>query len=488
MVSRFLREPFLKPKDLLLLLLLTFAALLVHGYHPWAEDAEIYVPGIETILHPELFPFNARFFEAHAHATLFPYVIAESVRISRLHLEAALFVWQVISVFLLLLACWQLSGACFTDPKVRWAGVVLVAALLTMPVAGTALYIMDQYLNPRNLSACAAIFAIANALDQKYVQAALFLIFAGAIHPLMSVFAFSLCILLLLMRKTSSGFFAALMPFGISFEAPTKAYHQVALTRSYFYVTRWHWYEWLGVIGPMALLWWFSRLAKARQWRNVGLLCRALLVYQAIYLASALMLSIPARFEALARLQPMRSLYLLYLVMLLLSGGVLAEFVLKNHIWRWVALFVPLCAVMFITQRTLFPADAHIEWPGAGSKNQWVQAFSWIRDNTPVNAVFALDPEYMEIPGEDEQGFRAIARRSRTADAVKDSGAVSMFPEMADEWWRQLQAQSGWRNFDQAQFRRLQAEYGVTWLVLQQPGIAGLDCPYHNQAVLVCHF
>ena len=363
-----------------------------------------------------------------------------------------------------------------------------MAALLTMPVAGTSLYIMDQYLNPRNLSGFAAIFAIANVLDQKYVQAALFLIFAGAIHPLMSFFALSLCILLLLMRKTFLGFFAALLPFGISFEAPTRAYHQVALTRSYFYVTRWHWYEWLGVIGPLALLWWFSRLAKGRQWRNVELLCRALLVYQSIYLLVALVFSVPARCEALARLQPMRSLYLLYIIMLLLAGGVLAEFILKNRIWRWLALFVPLCAVMFVTQRMLFPTDAHIEWPGAGSRNQWVEAFFWIRDNTPVNAIFALDPYYMEIPGEDEQGFRVIARRSRTADAVKDSGAVSMFPEMADEWWRQVQAQSGWRNLDPAQFQRLQAEYGVTWIVLQQPGIGGLECPYHNQVVLVCRF
>jgi len=260
----------------------------------------------------------------------------------------------------------------------------------------------------------------------------------------------------------------------------------VALTRPYFYVTHWHWYEWLGVIGPMALLWWFGRVARSKQWKNADLLCRALLIYQSIYLAVALLLSIPARFEALARLQPMRSLHLLYIIMLLLAGGVLGEFVLKNSVRRWLALFVPLCAVMFIAQGMLFPADAHIEWPGARSKNQWVEAFLWIRGNTPVDAVFALDPYYMEVAGEDEQGFRAIARRSSTADAVKDSGAVSMFPAMADEWWRQVQAQAGWRNFDQAQFQRLQAEYGVTWVVLQQPGPPGLDCPYHNQAVLVC--
>ena len=62
----------MKRKEFVGLLLLTLGALLIHGYHPWVEDAEIYVPGIEKILHPELFPFNAQFFESHAHSTLFP--------------------------------------------------------------------------------------------------------------------------------------------------------------------------------------------------------------------------------------------------------------------------------------------------------------------------------------------------------------------------------------------------------------------------------
>ena len=45
-----------KYKTLAILLLLTAGTLLVHGYHPYAEDAEIYLPGVEKILHPGLFP------------------------------------------------------------------------------------------------------------------------------------------------------------------------------------------------------------------------------------------------------------------------------------------------------------------------------------------------------------------------------------------------------------------------------------------------
>jgi hypothetical protein len=476
----------LKLKDFFLLSILTFGALLVHGYHPWAEDAGIYLPGVEKLLHPDLFPFNAQFFESHAHLTFFPNLMAALVRVSHLPLEVVLFVVQLISIFLFLLACWQLMCRCFPGENARWAGVTMMAALLTLPVAGTALYVIDQYVNPRNLVACAAIFAIVKVIDEKYFQAVLFLLFAAAIHPLMPVFAFSLCVVVLCIKEFGRTSLAGLLPFGIMLEPSSPAYHQAALSHPYHYFLQWHWYELLGAVAPIPILWWFSRIARSRQLRNLDLLCRALIVYELVYLPTGVILSSSARFETVARLQPMRSLYLLYVLFFLFAGGLLGEYVLKNRVWRWVALFVPLCAGMFWAQLVLFPASAHIEWPGTAARNPWVQAFEWIRTNTPADAIFALDPFYMEIPGEDENGFSAIAQRSMLADAVKDSGAVSMFPSIADEWLAQVQAQSNWKTFQASDFQRLQAKYGINWVVLQQPGIAGLDCPYRNAAVVVC--
>jgi hypothetical protein len=478
----------LKRREFFLLLLLTVGALLVHGYHPWAEDAEIYLPGVEKLLHPELFPFNAEFFQSHAHLTFFPNLIAASLRITHLPLDVALFLWQLLSIFLFLLACWKLTAKCSTNTTARWAGVALVAALLTLPVSGTALYIMDQYINPRNLVAFAAIWAVVKVLDKEYLQAGLFLVFAALIHPLMSVFVFSYCVLLVLMEKTHlrTAGFAWLLPFGLSFAPSSTAYHQVALSHPYHYLTNWEWYQWVGVVAPLAILWFFAHLARAQRLRETHLMCRALILYQVIYVAMALALAIPARFESLARLQAMRSLYLMYVLLFLFGGVLLGEYLLKNHIWRWLLLFVPLCGGMFFAQRELFPASAHIEWPGATPKNPWVQAFLWIRQNTPTDAIFALDPSHMDVPGEDENGFRAIAERSMLADAVKDSGAVSMFPALAEEWWEQVQVQKDWKKFQAQDFRRLQARYHVNWVVLQQPGVSGFECPYQNRAVLVC--
>jgi hypothetical protein len=167
-------------------------------------------------------------------------------------------------------------------------------------------------------------------------------------------------------------------------------------------------------------------------------------------------------------------------------GGFVAQYILKDHVWRWSLLLLPVCAGMFVAQRQLFPSTAHIEWPWAAPKNQWEQAFLWIRQNTPIDARFAIDPSYMEAPGEDRIGFRAMAERSRLADANKDSGAVAMFPPLAEEWWEQLQAQKNWQHFTRADFLRLQEKYRVSWVVLQVDAKAGWHCPYKNSAIAVC--
>jgi hypothetical protein len=109
-----------------------------------------------------------------------------------------------------------------------------------------------------------------------------------------------------------------------------------------------------------------------------------------------------------------------------------------------------------------------------------------VEQNTPVDAVFALDPNYSQIPGEDIQGFRAIAQRSMIADAGKDSGAVSMFPPMAEEWYREVQARGDWKHFERSDFARLQSEYGISWIVVSKGQALGMNCPYQNQAVTVC--
>jgi len=480
-----------KRREITFLLLLTFAALLIHGYHPAAEDNEIYLPGITKILHPSSYPFGQNFFEAQDRLTLFPRLVVWSVWVTHLRLDWALFLWHLASIFLLLLACWRISSKCFSTPEGRWCSVALVAALLTLPVAGTALYILDQYANPRSISLFAVLFAVDAAIEKRYLRTALWLILTAAIHPLMVVFGLVFIALLIPARKAMSAAtarWAALFFIGFPFRRPSAAYWECLQHRRNFFLLRWHWYEWLGILGPLALLWWFSRVAKRKRCPVFETLSRALFFLEVLCLAGGLLITIVPALRILAAYQPMRGLQLVYVFLMILGGGLLGESLLKNKPLRWLLLFVPMCAGMCFAQFQLFPGGQHVEWPGAPPKNPWVQAFAWIRANTPESAIFALDPNYMALPGEDHQGFRAIAERSRLADANKDWSVAVLYPwlPLADDCLAQTQAAKGWKSFGADDFSRLEKIYGVTWVVLQQPNPAVDNCPYRNSVVEVC--
>lgn len=269
------------------------------------------------------------------------------------------------------------------------------------------------------------------------------------------------------------------------FQPVTPEYREILETRSYFFLTRWEWYEWLGLLAPFAILAWFMQLGRRYALGPLRQASAALILFAAAFFAVALVISRPGRFENLAELQPLRYLQLCYILMFLFGGGLIGKFLLQRHAWRWALLFVPLCAGMAYAQHQTAPDSPHLELPGRVATNPWVQAFVWIRDNTPQDAYFALNPKHMTAHGEDQHGFRAIAERSMLADAVKDSGAASMFPPLAIPWKEQVSAQTGWEKFTREDFLRLKQRYGVDWVVVQQPGV-GLPCPYQNVTLLVC--
>ena len=100
-----------------------------------------------------------------------------------------------------------------------------------------------------------------------------------------------------------------------------------------------------------------------------------------------------------------------------------------------------------------YPNSPQIEIPSQTSTNPWVDTLLWIRHNTPTNAVFAVDSHYFKDSESDVHGFRAISARSALADYYKDSGVVSLFPGLADEWKQMSSATYGLNHFNIAQFQ-----------------------------------
>lgn len=427
-------------------------------------------------------------------ASVFDRLMAGWVSITHIPVPLSEMLGQCLTAFLLLWGCWALARRCFSTAAGQWAGVALVGVLFTLPVAGTALYIFDQYLHPRAIATALILWAVLLVLDRRFVPACLLLVVAVVMHPIMGVFGVSYCTMLWIAgARTRSALdqpHPAAMAFGIApvwiFEGPSAAWRQALDTRDYYFIGRWTWYEWLGAIAPIFILWAMARYARRANRSTLARLAGSGAFFAAFQLVAACVVLLTPALIRLTPMQPMRYLHLVYIFMALLGGGLTGEKLLRGHLWRWVALFLPLAVGMFVAQRSLFAGTEHIELPGVASHNPWLRAFAWVRGNTPVDAYFALDPYYMEIPGEDYHSFRALAERSELADAVKDAAVATQVPDIAAVWQQQTQAAAGWRHFQRQDFLRLQQQFGVNWIVVQGPGIAGLDCPYKNEAVAVC--
>ena len=483
-----------------LVLLFTLLAFLVMGYHPGFEDDGIYLTSVKADLNPALYPHNADFFRLQTQATVFDNWMAFFVHWTGMPLAWSELAWQLVSLFLILWAAERIAAQLFEEVRARWAAVAMVAAMFTLPVAGTALNLADQHLHPRNLATALILVAITRILegkswDEGRWQALPLLVIALVLHPIMAVLGMSFCGFLamalmepvpFLARATEGSLAAAAAPLAWIFAPASDSWREALSTRTYYSLYRWTWYEWLGALGPLVLFWALWRVAERRGEERLARFALAVLAFGVFYQAVAMAILGPDALVRLSPLQPMRYLHLVYLFMALVGGGLLGRLVLRRSAWRWAVYLVVINGSMFWVQRVFIDQGAHLELPDMATANPWIQAFDWARGHTPVSAYFALEPRYLAEPGEGFHSFRAIAERSQLADGIKDTAVVMQVPSLGPVWHQQELAEAGWEHFAPADFARLKGQFGVDWVVVRYPQPLGLDCRWHNGQLAVC--
>lgn len=501
---------------LLLVTALTAFALAVHGYHPYAEDGGLYVTGVKRLLDPGLYPQGTAFVLEPMRFSLFAPLVAALVRLSRFSLPMVLLALHLASVWATLFAAWMLAARCWATRTARAGAVTLLTCWLTLPVAGTALFLMDPYVTARSLSTPCALIALAGALDMTKLSeprsirmrglflSAGSLALAAAMHPLMAAYAQWATLTLIcfrLPRRVPRIWGAATLSVAavaiasclqVLAKPDSAAYVRIALTRTYWFPAMWAWYELVGLAAPLAILLAFARAAPRDSGQSGSALralaCMAIALGATSSLVALSFAHVGAANYLVARIQPLRAFQIVYLIMVLALGATLGERVLRRSAWRWVAALALLGGVMFVTQRASFPNSSHLELPWTPPRNPWVQGFTWIRDNTPKDALFALDADYINGPAEDAQSFRAIAERSALPDYSKDGGEASIAPELTAAWTIGQAAQqrlSALQTTDSQRIATL-SPLGVSWVVLEAGATTHLDCPYSNAAVRVC--
>lgn len=488
-------------------LLFSLLGFLVMGYHPGAEDDGVYLSAVNAAVHPSLYPHDALFFQLQMRTSVFDTWMAHFVHATGMSIAWSELLWQFISIFLMVWACWEILSHFFEERSARWGGLALFSAMLTLPVAGTALYLADQYLHPRNPATALILFAVCRILAGRRWQAVPLLLVAFILHPLMGALGVSFCFILSLTTyeplhvqiRTWRGRMvpqaatadvaapvAAFFPFAWLFNKPSGNFIDAITTRHCYHLYSWTWYEWLGAIGPLIIFWAVARIARKQGQFALSRFAMAVFIYGVFQQAVALIILAPVAPVSFSTLEPMRFLQLVYVFMTLIFGAYLGKYVLGQRAFRWAVFLLIANGGMFFAQRQLFASSEHIELPGRAPVNPWVQAFAWIRQNTPEDAYFAIDPMYMAARGDDNHVFRALAERSVLADAEKDTAVVTKAPDLGREWKRQVDATTGYNHFQLADFERLKAEFGVNWALVRIPQPNGLQCLWHNRELAVC--
>jgi hypothetical protein len=498
---------------------LAACTLLIHGYHPLAEDGGLYVAGVEYTLQPTLFPRYTAFVTEHLGYSVFAPLLAGAVRGTHLPLAVVLLLAYAASLLLAFFSARELLRGCVVSQWgqlwMQMGGLALLAAWWTLPIAGTSLMLMDPYVTARSFSTPLSLLAIAFALDdwrawRSAMGCALALLAAALLHPLMAAYALAFVIALRAARLRRSGLafgllaMAALALAGIvqaRAQPEPPAVVAAAISRYYWFLSQWQWYELLGLAGPIVILLLLGRSAMVRRSPAAGLLVRATIFAGLTALLVALLVAhqdSPA--HAVARLQPLRIFLLVYAVMTLLLGSwftqMCAESYHRTHfrtrrrllVALPCCLFTALAAIFFFVQRSTYPASPHIELPGhqAHNGNPWVQAFLWSRAHTPPGALFALDAKYVNEDGEDAQTFRAWALRSELPDFSKDGGEAAISPALAAAWQTAATAQLGLSIEDDRTRDALVLPLGATWMVVHATAHTAHPCPYNNGIIKVC--
>ena len=487
------------------LMALTAAALCIHGYHLGVEDGEIYIPAAKKLLRPELYPFATEFFLSHGHLSLFSPTLAWTARLTHLSMDWTILGWYIVTLFAMLASCWTVAAACFASERARWCAMLVVTAVLSMPATNTSLLLIDPYLTARSFSTPLTLFGLACFLEKRYAGVAVALMLTALIHPQMVVYAVFLIAMMWLVERnrtqvrqeipvmaslswavpTSS--LAGVLPTGFHLAPATEPYREALYSRDYYFLANWSWYHWLGMLAPLAILalFWRGKLRGTRP--GFERLSFAMLPFGLLSIVVGLVFSSTHELDMFARLQPLRCFHLITLVFVILLAGMIGEYWAKGRSWVLPAVSVPLAIGMFFVARETYASSPQIEFPSERSSNAWVNTLLWVRHNTPVDAVFAVDSRYFKDEGTDVHGFRAVSERSALADYYKDGGVVSLFPTLAPEWKQMSNATYGLNHFTAADFRRLQSKYPeVSWTVLHGGAPAGLECPYQQQGYAVC--
>ena len=386
------------------ILFLSLLAIAVQGYHYGVDDAAIYIPAVERFAHPSLFPYGADFFLSHSRVSIFSKVVGAAVRWLHMPLSWAVLAFHVLGIYLLLLAGHWLATLCFTRARAQWAATLTLASVLTFRLQAQRclswIPISRRARSPRRLR------SLLSRPSSRRVQPLRWFC-SPSPHRCIPRWRLTAlrwwCSLCRDSRPTrvpaeealagSIGFFVRLPTDFIS--GPRRS----PIARRFTHAPSSLPGHGPGMSGPVSAA---ARNPLCHHAHPLigghacgGATLPRLAGARAASPSRRFFSSAPAATSmtscACSPCAPSNS----STSSCSCCSAAWQRVSTARKVWRWLLLFLPISATMYGVDRSLYPASHHLELPGRAVVNPWLQAFNWVRYNTPEDAVFALPPRYL---------------------------------------------------------------------------------------------
>jgi len=461
-------------------LIASFAVLVTAnsaGYRFGVSDQAFYVPAVERLITPSLFPRDAALIDSQARLTVSDDLIARIVLATGATLPAVFFIGYLITLTVF-------AGAVLRIGRRYYASVWTSAALLFAltfrhRLLETGVNSFEGYFHPRVLAFAVGIAALAACLDGRRVWAAVLVAIAFVVHPTTGGW-FVVWIAVALVsgtryRWSSAGAAIALGLAGLMvlrsvaperFAVMDDAWLEVLGSRRYLFTTNWPLSAWIVNLVPAAAV---LAIYSARLKRGLVTTGERGAVAGAAVLLAIFVVTLPfvgARVAIAIQLQisrvlwPIEFLATVYLIWAVAEGPWLPS--------RWtrmapIFLFAVLAAASTARGIYILAVETHrplvrVNLPDG----DWQQIATWARSSAPVDAHFLIDPTDVDREG---VSFRVAAGRDVFIEPSKDPSIAMYSREIAMRVKERQAALPDFGLVTSTMARDVAARYGLTHLV-----------------------
>lgn len=505
--------------DFLLIVGLTLISPLLTGYYFGVLDHDHYLPYLNRLLNPVLYPNDYYFSQPHGNYAWFDYLIVGTSRLFQLDLAWVHLILYLLSLGLFFGAIYALAKTFYRNRSVAVLAVIIV--MLPKWAAQIGYLTHQFYFVSRDLSLALSLLGLNFILLKRFKLSFGLLFLAMVVNP-----SIPIPVVILWPLAWGRKFYSMVLPMD-------SAWLKTMQERgTYSFPSLWHRFGWGTLVFYLSLLLIGWAALKNKLFGGYTSIIKKFMVICGILFIGHIFISALLPIPVLIQLQLLRSMNYIFILSLIAMAAVLVEWLdrgrvivaiaaaaaafslyfwsLRLTLWHiiivWLAaalatifykkstprarhwsLWLALLILLVDLTIKLLVIKPKVSLPGywfypnvlinPDVFGSWRQVQDWAKTNTVVESVFLVPPQW--------SGFRSFSQRGIVADA-KDGGLIFYSPDYAQIWQERVNDLADFNQFSAEDFIVLRSRYHFDYLVVTaEHQLLPFGLVYQNQGFSV---